>query len=167
MGTITFKGHPIETNGDFPQAGGAAPDFKLIAGDLSEVTLASFKGKKVIFNIFPSIDTPVCALQLKAFSQKFAGLDDTVLLFASLDLPFALNRFCGAEDIENAVTTSDFRHHSLESYGVTMTQGPLADLYARAVLILDENHKIIYSELVAEVTHEPNYEAAMQFLKIK
>jgi len=165
MTTITFKGSPIQTNGDFPQIGGKLPELKLVAGNLSEVSLDSFKGKKVIFNIFPSIDTAVCALQLTTFCQQFAGQDDTVLLFASLDLPFALNRFCSAEGIDNAVTTSDFRHHSLEKYGVMMTDGPLAGLSARAVLILDEQHNIIYSELVSEVTHEPNYEAARAALQ--
>lgn len=160
MTTITFKGNSIQTNGDFPQVGESLSDFKLVAGNLSKVSLADFKGKKIIFNIFPSIDTAVCALQLTTFCQQFAGLKDTVLLFSSLDLPFALNRFCSAEGIDNAVTTSDFRHHSLENYGVMMTDGPLAGLAARAVLILDEQHKVIHSELVAEVTQEPNYEAA-------
>ena len=165
MATITFKGNSIQTNGDFPQVGGKLSELKLVAGDLSEVSLDSFKGKKVIFNIFPSIDTAVCALQLTTFCQQFAGLDDTVLLFASMDLPFALNRFCSAQGIDNAVTTSDFRHHSLENYGVMMTDGPLAGLSARAVLILDEQHNIIYSELVSEVTHEPNYDAAKSALQ--
>ena len=161
MTTITFKGSPIQTNGDFPKVGDTAPNFKLVAGDLSEVTLDKFKGKRVVFNIFPSVDTAVCALQLKAFSQQLAGKDDLVLLTASLDLPFALNRFCGSEGIKNAVTTSDFRYRSLEDYGVTMTNGPLSGLHARAVLVLDEQHTIIYSELVKEVTEEPNYDAAM------
>lgn len=165
MATITFKGTPIQTNGDFPKAGDSAPDFKLVAGDLSEVTLENFKGKRVVFNIFPSVDTAVCALQLKAFSQQLAGMDNLVLLTASLDLPFALNRFCGSQGVDNAVTTSDFRHHSLDKYGVTMTQGPLAGLHARAVLVLDEQHQVIYSELVEEVTHEPNYDAAMAVIK--
>ena len=166
MTTITFKGNTIHTNGDFPQVGGNLPELKLVAGDLSEVSLDSFKGKKVIFNIFPSIDTAVCALQLTTFCQQFAEQDDTVLLFASLDLPFALNRFCSAEGITNAVTTSDFRYYSLKNYGVMMTDGPLAGLSARAVLILDEQHNIIYSELVSEVTHEPNYDAAKAVLKV-
>lgn len=164
MSTITFKGNPIHTNGELPQLGQAAPDFKLVAGDLSEISLQNFIGKRIVFNIFPSVDTAVCALQLKSFSLKLAGIKDLVLLSASLDLPFALNRFCGAEGIENAMTTSDFRHHSLKDYGVTMTEGPLAGLYARAVLILDEQHNVIYSELVSEVTHEPDYAAALEVL---
>jgi len=166
MTTITFKGGPIHTNGDFPEVGQLLADFQLVTGDLSEVSLQDFKGKRIVFNIFPSIDTAVCAMQLKAFSQKMAGIEDLILLSASLDLPFALNRFCGAEGIKNAVTTSDFRYHNLENYGAIMTDGPLAGLSARAVLILDEDHKIIYSELVKEVTDEPNYSAALKVLGI-
>ena len=163
MATINFKGNPIQTNGEFPQLGSQAPDFKMVKSDLSEVSLADLKGKKVIFNIFPSVDTAVCALQLKTFSQKAAKLDDVVLLFASMDLPFALNRFCGAEGIENAMTVSDFRYQSLaENYGVKMTNGPLNGLYARATLVLNENHKVIYSELVSDIVNEPNYDAAIK-----
>lgn len=166
MAKIKFKGTPINIQGDFPQVGKAAPDFKLIKSDLSEVSLSDLKGKKVIFNIFPSVDTAVCALQLKTFSQKVAELDDVVLLFASLDLPFALNRFCAAEGIENAMTTSDFKYHSLaENYGVKMTSGPLSELYARATLVLDADHKIVYSELVSDVVNEPNYDKAMSAVK--
>ncbi len=164
MAQIQFKGNPIQTNGDFPQAGQDAQDFTLIGGDLSDISLANFAGKKIIFNIFPSIDTAVCALQLKSFSQKVAQMNDVVLLSASLDLPFALSRFCAAEGVDNAVTTSDFRHHSLEGYGVKMQDGPLAGLYARAVLVLDENHKIIYSELVSDVVNEPDYDAVLSTL---
>ncbi|MFK8011311.1 MAG: thiol peroxidase [Marinicellaceae bacterium] len=165
MATINFKGNPIQTDGNFPELDTQAPNFKLVKGDLSEVSLEDLKGKKVIFNIFPSVDTAVCALQLKTFSQKAAQLDDVVLLFASMDLPFALNRFCAAEGIENAITTSDFRYHSLaESYGVKMTQGPLNGLYARATLVLDENHKVVYSELVSDVVNEPDYDKALASL---
>jgi len=165
MATINFKGNPIQTQGDFPQMGDQAPAFNLVQADLSEATLESFKGKQVIFNIFPSIDTAVCALQLKTFSQKAGQRDDVVMLFASLDLPFALNRFCAAEGVDNAVTASDFRHHSLaENYGVKMTQGPLAGLYARATLVLNAEHQVVYSELVDDVVNEPDYEAAMAAL---
>ena len=165
MAQTKFKGNPIETHGDFPQVGDSAPDFKLVKTDLSEVSLSDLKGKKVIFNIFPSVDTAVCALQLKTFSHKAAKLDDVVLLFASLDLPFALGRFCGAEGIENAVTASDFRYNSLtESYGVKMIQGPLSGLYARATLVLNKDHKVVYSELVSDVVNEPDYEAALATL---
>jgi thiol peroxidase len=163
---LSFKQKPIETIGVFPSVGDAAPDFKLIKTDLSEVSLSDFKGKRVIFNIFPSVDTSVCAIQLKKFNQKVAGLDNTVLLFASLDLPFAFKRFCAAENIDNAITASDYRYRDLaDAYGVTMKGGPLDGLYARAVLVLDEDHKIIYSELVKEVTDEPNYDAALSVLR--
>ncbi len=162
MAQITFKGTPVNTLGPLPEVGSAAPDFALINTDLSTVTLADFAGKKVIINIFPSVDTGVCALQLKTFSQRAAGNDDVVLLFVSLDLPFAFARFCGAEGIENAVTASDFRALTFaEDYGVEMQDGPLAGLYARATLVLDADHKITYSELVSEITHEPDYDAAM------
>ncbi len=165
MAQIKFKGNPINTNGDFPQVGTQAPEIKLVKTDLSEVALSDFAGKQVIFNIFPSVDTAVCALQLQTFSQKMAQKDDVVLLFASLDLPFAFNRFCAAEGIENAVTASDFRHHTLaNNYGVKMSSGPLAGLYARATLVLNAEHQVVYSELVDDVVNEPNYDAAMAAL---
>ncbi len=162
MAQITFKGTPVNTFGSLPEVGSQAPDFALIGSDLGTITLVNFAGKKVIINIFPSVDTGVCALQLKTFSQRAAGMDDVVLLFISLDLPFAFNRFCGAEGIQNAVTASDFRSLSVgEDYGVEMQDGPLAGLYARATIVLDANHKIVYSELVPEITQEPNYDDAM------
>lgn len=165
MASLTFKGSPISTSGELPSVGQKAPDFSLVAKDLSNISLSSLTGKKVIFNIFPSIDTPVCALQLKNFNELVSNLDNTSLLFSSLDLPFAFNRFCAAENIENAITTSDFKHQSLATaYGVKMIDGPLAGLYARAVIILNENHEVIYSELVSEVTDEPNYQAALDVL---
>lgn len=165
MASLTFKGTQITTSGNLPEVGQQAPDFNLVAKDLSSISLSAFSGKKVIFNIFPSIDTPVCALQLKQFNTLVSELSDTVLLFSSLDLPFAFNRFCAAENIENAITTSDYKNHSLaEAYGVKMESGPLAGLYARAVIILDENHQVIYSELVNEVTDEPDYNAALAVL---
>ncbi|MEM6793246.1 MAG: thiol peroxidase [Acidobacteriota bacterium] len=162
MSSLTFKNSPIETRGDFPVVGATAPDFKMVARDLSEISLSDFKGKKVLLNIFPSVDTAVCGLQLKNFSEKAAGLKDTVLLFVSLDLPFAFSRFCAAEGIENAVTASDFRYQALgQHYGVAMESGPLSGLYALAVLLLDEEQKVVYTELVSEVTHEPDYGAAI------
>ncbi len=165
MAQINFKGSPVQTTGNFPQVGEQAPDFQLVKADLSVVTLSDFVCKQVVFNIFPSVDTAVCALQLKTFSQKMAQRDDVVLFFASLDLPFALSRFCGAEGVDNAVTTSDFRFHSLaEKYGVKMTDGPLAGLYARATLVLNADHKVVYSELVSDVVNEPDYDAAINAL---
>ena len=162
MANITFKGNPVATSGSLPEVGSAAPDFALVNTDLSTVSLADFAGKKVIINIFPSVDTGVCALQLKTFSQRAAANDDVALLFISLDLPFASARFCGAEGIENAVTASDFRSGSVAAdYGVEMLDGPLAGLYARATIVLDADHKVTYSELVPEITQEPNYDAAM------
>ena len=164
MAKITLKGNEIETNGNLPEVGQIAPDFKLVKSDLSELTLSELKGKKVIFNIFPSVDTPVCATQIKSFSQKAADKENTVLVFASQDLPFAAKRFCAAEGIENAVTASDFKHNSLDSYGVKITTGPLQGLCARAVLVIDEEQKVTYSELVPEIAQEPNYDAALAAL---
>lgn len=166
MTSLTFKGTSITTNDDFPILGQSAPEFLLVTKELSEISLSDLKGKRVIFNIFPSIDTPVCALQLKKFNSMVSNIENTVLLFSSLDLPFAFSRFCSIEGIDNAITTSDYRHRSLEnSYGVKMDGGPLSGLYARAVIILNEDHKVIYSELVSEVTDEPDYDAAMAALK--
>lgn len=166
MSKITFKGQPVNTNGTLPEVGSAAPDFTLVDTSLDAVTLSDFSGKKVIINIFPSVDTGVCATQLKTFSQKAAGMDDVILLFVSLDLPFAFKRFCGAEGIEDAVTASDFRDQSFaKNYGVQMTDGPLAGLYARATLVLDESHTVKHAELVPEIAQEPDYDAAMAALK--
>ncbi|MEL6816967.1 MAG: thiol peroxidase, partial [Cyanobacteria bacterium J06598_3] len=166
MSTINFKQTPVQLLGDFPKVGQPAPDFKLVKGDLSELTLSDLKGKRVVLNTFPSVDTDVCALQLKTFNQKVADIDNTLVVSASMDLPFALGRFCGAEGVENAITASDFRHRSMaESYGVGVAESPLQGLYARSVIILNESHEIIYAELVSEVTTEPNYEAAMAALR--
>lgn len=165
MAQTSFKGTPVNIAGSLPAIGTSAPDFTLVNTDLSTVTLADFKGKKVIINVFPSVDTGVCAMQLKAFNQKIAGKDDVALLFVSLDLPFAFKRFCGDEGIENAVTTSDFRGNSFaDAYGVKLIDGPLEGLLSRAVIVLDESHTITYSELVSEITNEPDYDAAMAAL---
>ncbi len=165
MAQITFKGDPVNTNGSLPAVGTQAPEFSLVDTSLGTVSLADFAGKKVVINIFPSVDTGVCALQLKTFSQKAAGLDDVVMLFVSLDLPFALGRFCGAEGIDNAVTASDFRSHSFaKNYGIEMVDGPLSSLYARATLVLDASHTITHAELVPEIAQEPDYDAAMAAL---
>ena len=165
MSQLTFKNNPIEVTGRFPKVGETAPDFNLINNKLSPLSRQDLIGKKVVLNIFPSVDTPVCAIQLKTFSQELAGREDVSLVFASLDLPFAYSRFCAAEGIENAITASDYRSLSLAAnYGVKMQDGPLAGLYARAVLVLDEQHQIIYAELVKEVTDEPDYQAAMAVL---
>lgn len=162
MATITFKGTPVETVGTLPT--GEAPAFELVGADLSAVTLADYAGKRVVLNIFPSIDTGVCAQSVRTFNQKAAGLDNTVVLGVSKDLPFALGRFCGAEGIDNVVTTSGFRSTFGDDYGVQMVSGPLAGLYSRAVVVVDENGKIIYSEQVPEIGQEPNYDAALEAL---
>ncbi len=162
MDGITFKGSPIQIMGEFPQVGQVAPDFCLVTNTLTELSLSDLKGKRVVFNIFPSVDTSVCLTQLKTFSQLISQIQNTVLLFASLDLPFAFARACVAEGVDNAITASDYRHHSLaKNYGVKMVGGKLDGLYARAVLVLDESHNIIYSDFMREVTHEPSYEEAM------
>ncbi|WP_211164394.1 glutamine amidotransferase [Shewanella salipaludis] len=163
--SLSFKGNPIKVLGKFPEVGQTAPDFSLLDSKLAPLTLANLQGKKVVLNIFPSIDTPVCALQLKTFNQHLASRDDVTLVFASLDLPFAYSRFCAVEGIENAITASDYQSQSLaEHYGVKMQGGPLSGLYARAVLVLDENQTIVHAELVDEVTNEPDYQAALQAL---
>ena len=164
MAQTLFKGNPVNTAGELPTVGSAAPDFKVIGTDLSTVSLSDFAGKKVVINAFPSVDTGVCALQLKAFNEKVAE-KDVILLFVSQDLPFAFSRFCGAEGVENAITTSDFRSHSFaDAYGLKLVDGPLEGLLTRAVIVLDEAHKVTYTELVSEITHEPNYDAAMAAL---
>lgn len=164
MAQTLFKGNPVNTAGELPTVGSAAPDFKVIGTDLSTVSLSDFADKKVVINAFPSVDTGVCALQLKAFNEKVAE-KDVILLFVSQDLPFAFSRFCGAEGVENAITTSDFRSHSFaDAYGLKLVDGPLEGLLTRAVIVLDEAHKVTYTELVSEITHEPNYDAAMAAL---
>jgi thiol peroxidase len=166
MARISFKGNPINTVGNLPFIGTKAPDFNLTKTDLSAVTLASFAGKKVILNIFPSIDTGVCAASVRRFNQDAASLGNTVILGVSRDLPFAHSRFCGAEGITNVIATSDMRDCSFgENYGVTITEGPLAGLFSRAVVVIDESGKVIYAEQVTEITQEPNYGAALNVLK--
>lgn len=165
MATVKFKGQNINTNGDFPKTGDSAPEFSLVGSDLSTVTLSSLGNRKKVLNIFPSVDTDVCANQLRTFSNKLSGRDDIALVFASMDLPFAFNRFCAAENISNGVTASDFREQSLaKNYGVRITEGPISGLYARAVLVIDENNKVIHSELVNEITEEPDYDKALAAL---
>ncbi len=160
--TATFKGTEVSLSGTFPSVGDGVKDFTVVGADLSEVKLSSLKGKKVILNTFPSIDTPVCALQLKQFSQMVSGNDNVVLLFVAQDLPFAFGRFCAAEGIENALTTSDFRYgEAADSLGVLIKSGVVSGLLARSVLVLDEEQNVIHSELVAEITEEPDYKAAL------
>ena len=165
MAQITFKGTPIKTAGELPAKGSAAPDFTLVKQDLSETVLADYKGKRLVLNIFPSIDTGVCAISVRKFNEKAAGLKNTVVLCVSMDLPFAQSRFCGAEGIKNVVTASAFRSAFGDHYGVTIADGPLAGLLSRAVVIINENSKVIYTEQVPEIAQEPDYDAALSALK--
>lgn len=170
MATITLQGNKLETSGTLPKNGAQAPDFKLVKGDLSEVNLADYKGKKVVLNIFPSIDTGVCAASVRRFNKEATALSNVKVLGISADLPFALSRFCAAEGLENVETLSayldSFRAPSFgKDYGVLMTTGPLQGLLSRAVVVLDENGKVVYSEQVPEITQEPNYDAALAALK--
>jgi thiol peroxidase len=165
MAQITFKGSPIQTCGELPAKGTAAPDFTLVKQDLSETVLSDYKGKKLVLNIFPSIDTGVCAMSVRQFNEKAAALKNSVVLCVSMDLPFAQARFCGAEGIKNVVTASAFRSAFGEHYGVTIAEGPLAGLLSRAVVVINESGKVIYTEQVPEIAQEPDYAAALVVLE--
>ncbi|HHB12567.1 MAG TPA: thiol peroxidase [Chromatiales bacterium] len=165
MATITLEGNPIHTNGDLPAVGTQAPDFRLVTKDLKDVSLADFAGKKKLLNIVPSLDTPVCAISTKKFSEMAAGRDDVAVLIISADLPFAQDRFCTAEGIDNVVTLSMMRDKDFaRDYGVLIVDGPLAGITARAVVVLDENDRVVYTELVPEIAQEPDYEQAIAAL---
>jgi thiol peroxidase len=165
MSSVKFKGNPVHVDGQFPKAGDKAPAFRLVAGDLSEKTLDDFAGKRKVLNIFPSIDTGVCAASVRHFNKDAAGLRNAVVLCISADLPFAQARFCGAEGIRNVTMLSMMRGREfLKDYGVAMTDGPLAGLAARAVVVLDENDKVIHAQLVDEIGHEPDYDVALKAL---
>lgn len=165
MSTITFKGNPINTIGNLPEVGKDAQEFTMISGDLSEKNLADYTGKRVVLNIFPSIDTGICAASARKFNEEASNLDNTVVINVSRDLPFALSRFCAAEGLNNVETLSDFRGNFGEDYGVTLSDSPLKGLLSRAVVVLDEKAKVIYTEQVPEIGQEPNYEAAIASLK--
>lgn len=163
MSQVTLKGNPVTLSGSLPKVGSTAPNFKLIKTDLSEASLEDFKGKNVILNIFPSIDTGTCATSVREFNEKSASMDNTVVLCISKDLPFAHSRFCAAEGIEDVISLSSFRNHSFaKDYGVEILDGPLKGLNARAVVVIDEEGKVEYTELVPEITEEPTYEAALR-----
>lgn len=164
MAQITFKGTPINTAGELPAKGAPAPEFTLVKQDLSEATLADYKGTRLILNIFPSIDTGVCAMSVRQFNEKAAALKNTAVLCVSLDLPFAQARFCGAEGIKNVVTASAFRSAFGDHYGVIIAEGPLTGLFSRAVVVIDETGKVIYTEQVPEIAQEPDYDAALAVL---
>lgn len=167
MTTIKLKGTiDIELSGNLPEVGTVAPDFTAVKQDLSEVKLSDYKGKKVIINIFPSVDTAVCAASVRRFNQEVSKLDNCVVLCVSKDLPFALGRFCGAEGITGVETVSMFRCDCFEKgYGLLMKNGPLSGLLARSVVVVNEEGKIVYSQLVPEVTEEPDYEKAIVAIK--
>jgi len=165
MAKITLKGTPIDTIGDLPKIGEKAPGFTLTKRDLSETSIEDFKGKRIVLNIFPSIDTQVCATSVRRFNVEASKLENSVVLCVSADLPFAHERFCGAEGIEDVLSLSCFRSEKFgKDYGVKITSGPLTGLLSRAVVILDESGKVVYTEQIPEITQEPNYEAALAAL---
>jgi thiol peroxidase len=166
MTEVTLKGNPIQVAGAFPQPGQKAKPFSLVGGDLADVALSSFAGKRKVLNIFPSIDTPTCATSVRKFNAQANDLANTVVLCISADLPFAQKRFCGAEGLDNVINLSTMRGREfLEEYGVLIASGPLAGVSARAVVVLDEQDQVVHSELVSEIGTEPNYEAAISTLK--
>ena len=166
MAKITLGGSPIETVGSLPQIGSKAPDFTLTKEDLSDVTLADFSGKKKIINIVPSLDTGVCAASARRFDHEVAQLKDTVLLTVSADLPFAMSRFCHSEGLKNVIALSQMRNREFgKQWGVEMTTGPLAGILSRAVVVLDANNTVVYTEQVSEIQHEPDYESALKAVK--
>ncbi|WP_286978052.1 thiol peroxidase [Pseudomonas sp.] len=165
MAQVTLRGNPVTVDGQLPQVGQQAPAFQLVGTDLSDISLSSMAGKRKVLNIFPSVDTPTCATSVRKFNTEASGLDNTVVLCISADLPFAQARFCGAEGLENVVSLSTMRGTEfLKNYGVALVDGPLAGVAARAVVVLDENDKVLHSELVAEIGTEPNYSAALAAL---
>jgi thiol peroxidase len=166
MAKITLKGNEINTIGELPKVGEKAKDFSLVKGDLSRVNLSDFKGNKLVLNIFPSLDTGTCAASVRNFNKLAAGLENTKVLCISRDLPFAQNRFCGAEGIENVVTLSDFATGGFgKNYGLEIIDGPLQGLHSRAVVVLDEQGTVVYNQQVPEIVDEPDYNKALEALK--
>jgi thiol peroxidase len=164
MAEVTLGGNPVHTSGDLPSVGAPAPSFSLVGSDLGEFDAGSFAGKSVILNIFPSIDTPTCATSVRQFNERAAGLDETVVVCVSADLPFAQNRFCGAEGIENVKVGSTFRSDFGSDYGVTLTDGKLQGVLARAVVVIGPDGTVKHTELVSEIAQEPDYDAALAAL---
>lgn len=165
MADITLGGNAVHTSGDLPAPGSKAPAFELVKSDLAPVSSGDLAGQRVVLNIFPSIDTAVCAASVRTFNERASELDDTTVVCVSADLPFAAARFCGAEGIENAVTGSTFRSSFLDDYGVRMTDGKLEGVAARAVVVLDADGTVLHSELVPEIAQEPDYDAAIKALQ--
>jgi len=166
MANVTLGGNPISVAGNFPKRGDPAPDFTLTNKDLKDVSLKDFAGRRKVLNIVPSLDTPVCAKSTRIFNEKAGGMANTAVLVISADLPFAMNRFCSTEGLNNVVTLSTVRGRDFHiRYGVDITDGPLKGLTARGVVVLDENNKVLHSELVPEIKQEPSYEAALAALR--
>jgi thiol peroxidase len=165
MAEITFRGNPIHTVGDLPAVGSPAPEFTVTGSDLGDVSLGDFAGQNLVISIFPSIDTQVCATSVRTFNQRAAALEGTTVLNVSADLPFALGRFCGAEGIEDVKTASTFRSDFGSTYGVKIGEGPLAGLMSRAVVVVDGDGVVTYTEQVPEIGQEPDYDAALAALK--
>jgi len=165
MATVTLQGNTVNTNGELPSVGSVAPDFQLVDVDLADRTLADYAGKKKLLNIVPSLDTGVCAQSTKEFNSRLADRDDVAVLIISADLPFAMGRFCKAEAVDNVTSLSMMRSRKFaKDYGVLLDDGPLAGVTTRAIVILDADNKVLYTELVPEITQEPNYEAAIKAL---
>jgi thiol peroxidase len=166
MATVTFKGQEVRTNGELPAVGTKAPDFTLTKNDLTDTALADYAGKRIVMNIFPSLDTSVCAMSVRRFNEAAASLRNTVVLCISEDLPFAQSRFCGVEEIQNAITLSAYRYRAFaNNYGVRILYGPLKSVMARAVVVIDQMGRVIYTEQVPEISQEPDYEAALAKLR--
>jgi thiol peroxidase len=165
MAKVKLRGNPVNTVGSLPAVGETAPGFTVVDKDLKEVHLQDYAGQKVVLNIFPSVDTPTCAMSVRRFNAEIAKRDNAVAVCVSMDLPFAHARFCGAEGIANVVSASAFRRPEFgDDYGVRMTDGPLAGLFARAVVVVDENGRVVYHQLVPEIAEEPDYDAALRAL---
>ena len=166
MANITLKGNPIHTNGELPAIGARAPDFVLVGGDLKDASLATYAGKRKVLNIVPSLDTSVCATSTRKFNESASSLPNTVVLVVSADLPFAAKRFCTTEGLTNVVPLSMMRSkHFAKDYGVMIENGPLAGLSARAVVVLDEQDRVVHAQLVPEIGQEPDYEAALKAVR--
>lgn len=164
--TVNIKGTEVHTEGQMVKVGETAPDFTGVQKDLSEMKLSDFKGKRVVLNVFPSLDTPTCAASVRHFNADASALENTVVLCISMDLPFAQSRFCTTEGLENVIPVSLFRNEEFaKGYGLRLADGPLKGLMSRAVIIVDEDGKVVYTELVKNVSEEPNYEAALKVLK--
>jgi thiol peroxidase len=168
MATVTLAGNPIELAGTFPKVGEGAPPFTLVGKDLKDVSLKAFAGKRKVLNIVPSLDTPVCATSTRKFNETAGGMNNVAVLVISADLPFAMGRFCTTENLQNVVPLSVMRGREfLRNYGVEIASGPLTGVAARAVVVLDENDRVVHAELVPEIKNEPNYDAALAALKAR